>query len=69
LPLATLALWRAGLAPWWGIAAAAAGLAALIVSNLAVPGAAVAILAHLGVAAAFSHATRVKAIFPSSSAG
>ncbi len=58
LPIAALALWRAGLAPWWGIAAALAGIAALAVSNLAAPGAAVAILAHLGVAAAFLRATR-----------
>ena len=58
LPLATLALWRAGRAPWWGIAAAVAGIVALAVSNLTAPGAAVAILAHLGVAAAFWRATR-----------
>ena len=30
LPLATLAMWRAGLLPWWGFAATAAGLAAFI---------------------------------------
>ncbi len=58
LPLAALALWRAGRAPWWGIAAAVAGIAALIVSNLSASGAAVATLAHLGVAAAFLRATR-----------
>ena len=58
LPLAALALWRAGRAPWWGIVAAVAGIAALAVSNLSAPGAAVAILAHLGVAAAFVRATR-----------
>lgn len=58
LPLAALALWRAGLAPWWGIAAAFAGIGALILSNLSAPGAAVATLAHLGVAAAFARVTR-----------
>jgi hypothetical protein len=58
LPLAAGALWRAGAAPWWGIAAAVAGIGALIVSNLSAPGAVVATLAHLGVAAAFARATR-----------
>jgi hypothetical protein len=58
LPLAALALWQAGLAPWWGIAAALVSIAALIVSSLAAPGAVVAVLANLFLAAAFARATR-----------
>lgn len=58
LPVATLALWRAGLAPWWGIAGAVAGIAGVILSDLTAPGAAAATLAHLAVAAALARATR-----------
>jgi hypothetical protein len=58
LPLAALALWWAGLAPWWGIAAALVSIAALIVSSLAAPGAVVAVLANLVLAAALARATR-----------
>ena len=44
LPLAMAALWRAGLARWWGLAAAVAAFAAFMVSAATWPGAVVATL-------------------------
>ena len=50
LPLAMLTLWRAGLARWWGLAAAVAAFVAFMVSNATWPAAAAATL-FLGVVA------------------
>ena len=42
LPLAMATLWRAGLARWWGLAAAVAAFAAFMISNATWPGTVVA---------------------------
>ena len=57
LPLAMLTLWRAGLARWWGLAAAVAAFVAFMVSNATWPGT-VAATVFLGVVSvAFAKAT------------
>ena len=48
LPLAMLTLWRAQLAPWWGLAAAVAAVASFMLSNATWPGTVIATL-FLGV--------------------
>lgn len=58
LPLAMLTLWRAGLAHWWGLAAAIAAVAAFVLSNATWPGAAIATLFLGGVSLAFASATK-----------
>jgi hypothetical protein len=57
LPLAMITLWRAGLARWWGLAAAVAAMAAFTVSNATWPGAAIATLFLGVVSLAFARAT------------
>jgi hypothetical protein len=57
LPLAMLTLWRAGLARWWGLAAAIAAIAAFAVSNATWPGTVVATLFLGVVSLAFWKAT------------
>ena len=57
LPLAMITLWRAGLARWWGLAAAVGAFAAFMLSNATWPGT-VAATALLGVVSlAFARAT------------
>jgi len=57
LPLAMITLWWAGLARWWGLAAAVAAIAAFLLSNATWPGAAIATLFLAVVALAFAKAT------------
>ena len=57
LPMAMLSLWRAGLARWWGFAAAVAAIASFMISNATWPGT-VAATVFLGiVSVAFARAT------------
>lgn len=58
LPLTMLTLWRAGLATWWGLAAAIAAMAAFSVSNATWPGTVIATLFLAVVSVAFARATR-----------
>jgi hypothetical protein len=57
LPLAMLTLWRAGLARWWGLAAAIAAFAAFVLSNATWPGAVVSTAFLAVVSLAFARAT------------
>jgi hypothetical protein len=57
LPLAMLTLWRAGLARWWGLAAAIAAFAAFMVSDATWPGTVVATVFLTVVAVAMARAT------------
>jgi hypothetical protein len=57
LPLATLTLWRAGLARWWGLAAATGAIGAFMLSNSTWPGTIVATLFLGVVSLAFWKAT------------
>lgn len=57
LPLAMLTLWRAGLARWWGMAAAIAAIAAFVLSNATWPGAVIATVFLGAVSLAFARAT------------
>lgn len=57
LPLAMITLWRAGLARWWGLAAAVAALASFIGSNATWPGSVGALVFLSVVAVALAKAT------------
>jgi hypothetical protein len=57
LPLAMMTLWRAGLARWWGFAAAVAAMAAFVLSNATWPGTVLATLCLGVVSLAFARAT------------
>lgn len=57
LPLAMTTLWRAGLARWWGAAAAVAAMAAFLLSDATWPGAALATLLLGIVSVALARAT------------
>ena len=57
LPLTMLTLWRAGLARWWGLAAAVAAFLAFMISNATWPGAVLALLFLGVVSVAFAKAT------------
>lgn len=57
LPLTMITLWRAGLAKWWGLAAAVAAIVAFMVSNATWPGTVVATGFLVVVSAAFAKAT------------
>ena len=57
LPLAMVTLWRAGLAHWWGLAAAVAALAAFMIGNATWPGTAVATVFLAVVSLALARAT------------
>jgi hypothetical protein len=57
LPLAMITLWRAGLARWWGLAAAVAAMAAFLLSDATWPGAVIATLFLGVVSLAFVKAT------------
>jgi len=57
LPLAMITLWRAGLARWWGLAAAVGALVAFMVSNATWPGTVVATVFLTVVSVALGRAT------------
>ena len=57
LPLAMATLWRAGLARWWGLAAAVGALAAFMVSNATWPGTVAATVLFGVVSLALAQAT------------
>ena len=57
LPLAMITLWRAGLATWWGLAAAVAAFAAFMISNATWPGSVIATVFLAVVSVAFARAT------------
>jgi hypothetical protein len=57
LPLAMLTLWRAGLAQWWGSAAAIAAMAAFLLSDATWPGTVIATVFLTVVSVAFAQAT------------
>ena len=57
LPLAMITLWRAGLARWWGLAAAVAAFAAFLLSNATWPGTVIATGFLTVVSVAFYRAT------------
>lgn len=57
LPLTMITLWRAGLARWWGLAAAVAAFAAFTLSNATWPGTVIATLFLAAVSLAFAQAT------------
>ena len=58
LPLAMITLWRAGLARWWGLAAAVAAMASFMLSNATWPGTVLATLFLAVVSLALAQATR-----------
>lgn len=58
LPLATVALWRAGLVRWWAFAAVVAGYAAFMLSNVMWWGCAITTVAFTVLAVALARATR-----------
>jgi hypothetical protein len=58
LPLIMVALWRAGLARWWGFAASVLAMVAFMVSNATLWGAIVALVFLTVVAVAIAGATR-----------
>ncbi|MDQ3732826.1 MAG: hypothetical protein M3400_02300 [Actinomycetota bacterium] len=58
LPLAMITLWRAGLARWWGFAAAVAAMAAFLVSDATWPGTVIATLFLGVVSLTFAKATQ-----------
>ncbi len=57
LPLTMITLWRAGLARWWGLAAAVAAFASFMVSNATWPGTVLATGLLTVVSVAFAKAT------------
>ena len=57
LPLAMISLWRAGLASWWGLAAAVAAFAAFMISNATWPGTVVSLGFLTVVSVALARAT------------
>jgi hypothetical protein len=57
LPLTMATLWRAGLARWWGLAAAVGALAAFMASNATWPGTVVATAFLAAVSVALARAT------------
>lgn len=57
LPLTMATLWRAGLARWWGLAAAVGAIAAFMLSNATWPGTVIATVLFGVVSLAFAKAT------------